>query len=252
MNEQKIGQGFISRWQKTLGLSAPQASEALISAGGVLVAMSALVIMMHWLYPSDWPWLLIASFGASAIIVFASPHAPMAQPWSLIMGQLVAGTSGMASWLWLKDPLLAIPVGVTLALVGMLVLQCRHAPGGATALFFTSDPAVVDSLQWTLVWGYLLPGLVVIMVLAILYNAPFSWRRYPLIWATSTDQNRRSKQESRLEETLTHEDLVAAQKQLRHYFEMSEAEFMALYRLARAHHRQNRKKDLEVENTDPS
>ncbi|WP_019895214.1 hypothetical protein [Hydrogenovibrio halophilus] len=55
MNEQKTGQGFISRWQQTLGLRAPQASEALISAGGVLVAMSALVIMMHWLYPPDWP-----------------------------------------------------------------------------------------------------------------------------------------------------------------------------------------------------
>ncbi len=160
----------------------------------------------------------------------------MAQPWSLIMGQLVAGISGMASWLWLKDPMLAIPVGVTLALLWMLVLQCRHAPGGATALFFTSDPAVVDSLQWTLVWGYLLPGLVVIMGVAVIYNAPFAWRRYPLMWAHWAEQSQRARQEDKVEEALTREDLVAAQKQLRHYFEMSEAEFMALYRLARAHH----------------
>ncbi|KUJ72373.1 HPP family protein [Thiomicrospira sp. WB1] len=251
---------LLRHWQQTLGLSAPQWTEALISVLGVALAVSVLSWGMSVWYPNDWPWLLIASLGASSIIVFASPHAPMAQPWSLIMGQLLSGLSGLASWHWFQDPVWAVPVGVTGAILAMLIFQCRHAPGGATAMYFASGAPVVQSLDWALIWGYLLPGLVVLALLGVLYNAPFRWRRYPLIWGQKAleaqtrpcDSDRLSDRDKAwAQQELTHEDLVYAQSRLRHYFEMNEAEFMALYRLARTHHRQGKDKPVGTEDTDP-
>ncbi len=205
-------------------------SEVLLSVSGVLVAMTVLVLTMGWLSDGVYAWFVIASMGASAIILFATPHAPMAQPWALLAGQMIAGICGLASWTFFSDPMIAVPIAVTSTLFFMLLFKARHAPGGATALFIALGTVEVETLGWSLLWLSLLPSVLILLGTAILFNAPFKWRRYPYVVFNKTQAQPEKRSD------ITHEDLVYASEKMHGYFEMSEAEFMQLYRAARQHH----------------
>ncbi len=82
------------------------------------------------------PWLL-APMGASAVLVFAVPASPMAQPWPVIGGNTLcalAGIAGVQGAHWLGFPEVAAALAVATAILLMLMFRCLHPPGGATAL----------------------------------------------------------------------------------------------------------------------
>jgi CBS domain-containing membrane protein len=78
-------------------------------------------------------WLL-APIGASAVLVFAAPSSPLAQPWAVVGGNAISALVGLACAAWVPDPVLASALAVALAIGTMLVLRCLHPPGGAMAL----------------------------------------------------------------------------------------------------------------------
>jgi CBS domain-containing membrane protein len=88
---------------------------------------------------------LVAPMGASAVLLFAVPASPLAQPWPVVGGNLVSTAVGLgAAWLF-DDALLAAGVGVGAAIGTMMLLNCLHPPGGACALVAaTASPAVQD------------------------------------------------------------------------------------------------------------
>ncbi|MFT4190504.1 MAG: HPP family protein [Comamonas sp.] len=77
---------------------------------------------------------LVAPVGASAVLVFALPSSPLAQPWSVIGGNTLSALIGIACTRWVPDAALAAALAVGLAIAGMLALRCLHPPGGAAAL----------------------------------------------------------------------------------------------------------------------
>jgi len=82
------------------------------------------------------PWL-VAPLGASAVLVFAMPAGPMAQPWSVVGGNTLSalvGIAGVHGVHLLGSPELAAALAVATAIAAMLALRCLHPPGGATAL----------------------------------------------------------------------------------------------------------------------
>lgn len=79
------------------------------------------------------PWL-VAPIGASAVLVFAVPASPLAQPWAVIGGNTVSALVGMACVLLVPDTAVAGAAAVGLAIGVMFALRCLHPPGGATAL----------------------------------------------------------------------------------------------------------------------
>jgi len=82
------------------------------------------------------PWL-VAPLGASAVLVFAVPSSPMAQPWAVMGGNTVSALVGIACGISLRglgSPELVAALAVALAIALMLVLRCLHPPGGASAL----------------------------------------------------------------------------------------------------------------------
>lgn len=78
--------------------------------------------------------LLIPPIGASAVLVFAIPASPLAQPRAVIGGNLVAAFVGVTCALLIPTPLAAAAVAVALAIATMSLLGCLHPPGGAVAL----------------------------------------------------------------------------------------------------------------------
>lgn len=109
--------------------------ERLRSAlGGALgIGFTAFISLYisHALHLSPW---LVAPLGASAVLVYAVPSSPLAQPWSVIGGNTVSAIAGLLICNAVPDPTLAASLAVGLAIGAMFTLRCVHPPGGAMAL----------------------------------------------------------------------------------------------------------------------
>ena len=126
--------------------------------------------------------LVIGSFGASAVLLYASPRAPFAQPRNLIGGHLISALVGVACFKYLPDILvLQESVAVATAIALMMITRTVHPPGGATALI-----AVIGSEQiHSMGWGYVMPvmmGAIVLLGVALLSNNLHHWGSYPKRW----------------------------------------------------------------------
>lgn len=96
---------------------------------------AASLICRLWLgdAPNSLPFL-IAPMGASAVLVFALPASPLAQPWPVIGGNLVSALVGITLFHLVPEPNLAAGLAVGMAIGVMALLRCLHPPGGAVAL----------------------------------------------------------------------------------------------------------------------
>lgn len=90
--------------------------------------------------------LLVAPMGASAVLLFAVPASPLAQPWPIIGGNTLSAFIGIAVAQAVPDPVLASGIAVALAIAAMSLARCLHPPGGAAALLAVlGGPAVADA-----------------------------------------------------------------------------------------------------------
>ncbi|WP_424631322.1 HPP family protein [Bradyrhizobium sp. SYSU BS000235] len=90
--------------------------------------------------------LLVAPMGASAVLLFAVPASPLAQPWSIIGGNTISALVGIAVSRLIHDPVVATGVAVGLAIAAMSLARCLHPPGGAAALTAVlGGPAVASA-----------------------------------------------------------------------------------------------------------
>lgn len=78
--------------------------------------------------------LLVAPMGASAVLLFAVPASPLAQPWPVLGGNVVSALVGITVARLIPDATVAAAVAVGAAIAVMSLLRCLHPPGGAVAL----------------------------------------------------------------------------------------------------------------------
>jgi CBS domain-containing membrane protein len=120
-----------------------------------------------------WPWL-VAPMGASAVLVFAVPASPMAQPWAVIVGNTLSALVGIACVNVLGHSEAAAALAVGGAIGVMFITRSLHPPGGASALLMVltsmSDP------RFALV-PMLLNSVLLVSAGIVFNNA--SGRRYP-------------------------------------------------------------------------
>jgi CBS domain-containing membrane protein len=128
------------------------------------------------------PPFVIASVGASAVILFVLPHSPFAQPWAVVGGYIVSAAAGILAAKALPAPdylahALALAIGLTI--LGQLALRCLHPPGGAVALFAVLGGEPVRALGWQLLLMPILLNAVLLVLMALLVNNFLPGRRYP-------------------------------------------------------------------------
>src|ERR1700754_1265984 len=70
--------------------------------------------------------LLIAPFGATAVLIFGQPKSPLAQPANVIGGYLFAALIGAAAVFLFPGLWWAAAIAVGLAIAGMLALRITH------------------------------------------------------------------------------------------------------------------------------
>ena len=100
-------------------------------------------------------WLM-ASLGASALLVFVLPGSPMAQPWAVIAGNTLSALVGICITHLVGEPLIAMPLAASLSILGMFFLRCLHPPAAAVSFIvvlghvlhfrYAFFPVMVDSI----------------------------------------------------------------------------------------------------------
>ncbi|NLI27889.1 MAG: hypothetical protein GX413_11000, partial [Acetobacter sp.] len=76
----------------------------------------------------------VAPIGASAVLLFAVPASPLAQPWSIIGGNTLSAAVGVLVSILMPNVMIAAGMAVGLAIAVMIVTRSLHPPGGAAAL----------------------------------------------------------------------------------------------------------------------
>ncbi|GGE28821.1 hypothetical protein GCM10011345_38580 [Gemmobacter megaterium] len=74
---------------------------------------------------------LIAPMGATAVLLFAVPNSPLAQPWSAVVGNSISGLAALVVHPLTLDPTVAVAASAGLTLVAMFLTRSLHPPGGA-------------------------------------------------------------------------------------------------------------------------
>ena len=136
----------------------------------------------HYFEPRDLT-LLIGSFGASAVLLYAAIKSPLAQPRNLIGGHIIAGIVGVACYklfggtLWMAGALAS-----SLAIVAMLLTKTLHPPAGATALIAVIGGEKIHNLGFLYAFVPAGLGAFVLLIVALLVNNLSKNRRYPEYW----------------------------------------------------------------------
>ena len=122
--------------------------------------------------------LILGSFGASCLLVFAYPTSPFAQPRNVIGGHFVASLTGLVIMNLLGISPFSMAFAVATAIVLMLLLKVPHPPAGSNPLI-----VMLSLAHWDFLWTPTLFGSVILIAVALIYN---NWggeeRSYPIYW----------------------------------------------------------------------
>ena len=126
--------------------------------------------------------LVIGSFGASAVLLYAAPRAPFSQPRNLIGGHLISAIVGVACFKYLPDYLIVQEgTAVATAIVLMMLTRTIHPPGGATALIAVIGSQQVHAMGWGYVFAVMM-GSVLLLMVALISNNLYRLGSYPERW----------------------------------------------------------------------
>lgn len=144
----------------------------------VVTFVSLLVIcLLHYMAVGEAMEMLIAPFGATAVLIYGELASPLAQPRNVLIGHFVSALCGVFTrhilgWI----PIVAVPFAVALAICMMQLTRTTHPPGGATAIV----AIIGHSYPWQgflFVFAPVLAGAAIMVLLAIVLNN--ITRKYP-------------------------------------------------------------------------
>ncbi len=172
--------------------------------------------------------LIVAPIGASAVLLFAVPASPLAQPWPIIGGNTISAFVGIAVAHVVRDPALSIGLAVALAIAVMSLTRSLHPPGGAAALTAAlGGPAVEHA-------GFLFPFVPVALNSVLLVGVGLcvhrlSKRNYPHVAAPAASTHGTSDPPAQMRSGVRTEDVDAALDALDETFDIDRADLHRLF-----------------------
>lgn len=159
----------------------PSIGEACWSAVGAFAGI-LLLGLLHVFFDRNDSILLIGSFGASAVLAYGAPEAPLSQPRNLVGGHVLSAVVGVATYQLLGATPVASAVAVSAAIFFMHLTGTLHPPGGATALIAVIGSPAIHNLGYLYVLVPAGIGAVVILAVALIVNNLSRRRSYPRWW----------------------------------------------------------------------
>ncbi len=123
---------------------------------------------------------LIGSFGASSVLIYGAIQSPLAQPRNLVGGHLISALIGVCIFKLFPEIIwITAPLAVSTAIIIMQYTKTLHPPGGATALIAVIGSEKIKSLGFFYILSPVLSGVLILLVVALVFNNMTSQRRYP-------------------------------------------------------------------------
>ncbi|QDQ87011.1 HPP family protein [Alcaligenaceae bacterium SJ-26] len=168
----------LRRWLQSLrpeafSIDRREKWRALIGATLGIMITAGLSYQLNDLSATHHYWL-VASLGASAILIFLLYSSPLAQPWSVIVGNTLGAAVGITCAILIPNPVLALTAAEAAIILLMFLLRCVHPPSTAIALF----AALYGIEDYSFVFFPILFDSCVLVGLGMIYNT-LTGKRYP-------------------------------------------------------------------------
>jgi CBS domain-containing membrane protein len=156
---------------------------------GALFGIALTGLVARWLLgPVSVIPFMIAPMGASAVLLFAVPASPLAQPWSIFGGNVISSAIGVTCAMLIRDPVLAGAVAVAGSIGAMFAFRCVHPPSGAVALTAVIGGPAVRALGYEFVLEPVALESALLLGSALVYHAA-TGHRYPHVAAKPAERN---------------------------------------------------------------
>ncbi len=152
--------------------------DRLLACAGALVGIALTAWIGALATGSAAGAVIVAPMGASAVLVFAVPASPLAQPWPVVAGNTLSALVGVAVAALVPVPAFAAGVAVGLAILVMSLTRSLHPPGGAAALLAVVGGPAVAALGWRFALVPVLLNAAVLAGLGVLFHR-LSGHSYP-------------------------------------------------------------------------
>lgn len=218
-------------WKERLGFELSEVSykEKLISTLGGIVSIFILLLFVNQGFGDLGRNCVVASMGASAVLLFAVPHGQLSQPWPVIAGHGFSALIGVLCARFIPQQEIAAACAVGLAIGVMHQFKCIHPPGGATALTAIIGGPAIHSMGFSFALFPVLINAIIMVALAVLLNACFHWRRYPAFLTRRPPSPARADVHGP-----THEEIVRALKSMDSFVDITEDDLIRLCELLAA------------------
>ncbi|WAU76333.1 HPP family protein [Acinetobacter sp. TR3] len=152
--------------------------ERLLSGFGALCGL-AISSLISWYVLGGMNAWYIAPMGASSVLLFAVPNSPLAQPWNVVVGNILAGLIGVTCTQLLPDLTSAFSVAVGLAIFMMMTTDSLHPPSGAVAITAVLGGDAVHRLGFHFILYPVLLNSILLLLIAVFFNRLIG-RHYPI------------------------------------------------------------------------
>ena len=159
-------------YRRTTPLVSPPPLDVILTWFGAFLGITAIA-----LFAGKFDLPVVASFGASAVLIYGVPDAPLSQPRNVIFGHTFSAVAGVVIVMMFGLTWWSPALGTALALVVMLLTKTTHPPGGATALF-----AVLSQAHPSYIFTPIMVGAVILVIIGLLVNNLSPNRHYPRYW----------------------------------------------------------------------
>ncbi len=143
--------------------------EWLRVAVGVALSMLVVLPACAWVFGTSLTLPLAAPAAASAVLVFAAPSSPFAQPWSVLVGNLLATLIGVSLGASSLPVVAAAGMAGALVIICLLGARCLHPPGAALALVAVVGSPEIHAVSYALLYPVAFNSALLIAV-ALIYN----------------------------------------------------------------------------------
>ena len=208
--------------------------EKLVSSLGGLLGIAVVYSLSISTNSAISSVFIVASMGASAVLMFAVPHGALSQPWPVVGGHTLSAAIGVFCFQSFDNAIVASACAVSLAILAMYYLRCLHPPGGATALLAVIGGEPIHSLGYSFVVNPILTNVMLLVLAAVVFNSLFKWRNYPAHGLSKSERLKAHKR-SRTTHGLTQEDFVTALQQLDSFIDVTAEDLSEIFEQAIQH-----------------
>ena len=146
----------------------------LLSGVGATVTIGILAFMTYQTELGLW---LIASFGATTVIVFGYHDNPFAQPKNVFFGHSLTTLVGILFITFFGVSFITIGLAVGIGVMLMMAFKITHPPAGGNSII-----VMIGGVSFEFLLFPVMVGAITIIIGGIIYNRLILKRKYPQTW----------------------------------------------------------------------